>query len=67
MEKMEIEKFEKNLCVGEAYDLIHVLVGHSIRQTAERWQHSYSTISKVVHEVADIFDSLGHLLQGVPK
>jgi hypothetical protein len=34
---------------------IHILVGHSVRQTAERWQHSTSTISTVVHEIAACF------------
>lgn len=31
---------------------IHVIFGHSVRQTAERYQHSYSTISSVIHEVS---------------
>ena len=30
---------------------VHVLIGHTNRQTAERWQHSWSTISLIVHEV----------------
>ena len=34
---------------------IHVLIGHSNRQTAERWQHSGSTISLIIHEVSDAF------------
>ena len=36
---------------------IHILVGHSNRQTAGRWQHSGRTISIVVHEVAAAFIS----------
>ena len=34
---------------------IHVLIGHSNRQIAERWQHSGSTISLIIHEVSDAF------------
>jgi hypothetical protein len=32
-----------------------VLVGHSNRQTAERWQHSGSTISLIIHEILESF------------
>ena len=34
---------------------IHVLIGHTNRQTAERWQHSGSTISVIIHEVSEAF------------
>ncbi len=34
---------------------VHILVGHSVRATAERWQHSLSTISLVIHEVCGCF------------
>ena len=37
---------------------IHSIVGFSVRQIAERWQHSSSTISTVIHEVAQCFMSL---------
>ena len=31
--------------------LIHVLIGHSLFQTASRFQHSKETIHKIVYEV----------------
>lgn len=46
----------KRICEGQKLAiLIHTLVGHSIRQTSERWQHSASTISLIVHEVCNCF------------
>jgi hypothetical protein len=33
---------------------IHVIVGFSIRQCSERWQHSSESIHKVIYEVADV-------------
>jgi len=41
---------------------LHTLVGFSSRQTADRFQHSAETISRVVHEVAESFCSLGDSL-----
>ena len=38
--------------------LIHVLPGHTNRETAERWQHSGTTISEIVHEVSICLDSI---------
>ena len=35
--------------------LIHVLCGHTLRFVADRFQHSLSTISLIIHEVADYF------------
>ena len=34
---------------------IHALVGYSVRQNAERWQHSAESISRVIHEVGNCF------------
>ena len=46
---------------------IHVLVGQSNRQIAERWQHSGSTVSLTLHEVAhSILLCKQHFFQ-VPK
>jgi len=33
--------------------LIHALTGHSNRESAERWQHSGSSISAIIHEVVE--------------
>ena len=41
---------------------LYVLKGNNIREAANQFQHSSSTMSKYIHEVADIFDSVGHLL-----
>jgi hypothetical protein len=58
----------KLICSGEKIlILIHVLAGHSIRQTAHRWQHSLSTISVTVHEVANCFMKLKNVLFIAPK
>lgn len=46
---------------------IHVLIGHTNRQTAERWQHSGSTISLIIHEVSESFRKCSHLLLVCPK
>lgn len=44
------------ICVGEKLMiLMQVLVGLSLRQIAERFQHSISTISIIVHEVCNAF------------
>ena len=41
------------ICAGQKLMIfIHILVRHSNRQTAGRWQHSGRTISIVIHEVA---------------
>lgn len=45
---------------------IHVLIGHSNRQTAERWQHSGSTISLIIHEVSDAFRYCSALIFVLP-
>ena len=49
--RMEKESF-KIFAVQKKMIFIHIVVGHSNRQTAGRWQHSGRTISIVVHEVA---------------
>ena len=42
------------ICVGQKIMiLLHVIRGYTIRETMERWQHSGSTISKVVHEASE--------------
>ena len=41
---------------------IHVLRGHSYRQTKRRWQHSTATIHAVIRQVADAFMCIQHLL-----
>ena len=46
---------------------IHALVGFSNRQLAERWQHSGSTISIVLHDVAESLILVKHLFFQVPK
>ena len=46
---------------------IHVLIGHTNRQTAERWQHSGSTISTIIHEVTESFRTCCHLILVRPK
>ena len=40
------------ICSGQILlILLHVLHGYTNRETAERWQHSGTTISDIVHEV----------------
>ena len=47
-----LKDFEK-LCAGEKMMIfLQVLKGHSIRNIAERFQHSYSIISIAVHQVS---------------
>ena len=46
---------------------IHVLVGQSNRQISERWQHSGSTVSLALHEVADSILSCKQQFFQVPK
>ena len=46
---------------------IHALVGFSNRQIAERWQHSGSTISIAVHDVAESMLLCQNLFFPVPK
>ena len=47
------------ICSGQKLMiLIHVLRGHTNRETAERWQHSGATISEIVHEVSIYLDSI---------
>jgi hypothetical protein len=42
----------KRMVAGEKIMIfIHTLVGFSLHQTGERWQHSMETISRVVHDV----------------
>ena len=54
--RMEKESF-KIFAVQKKMIFIHIVVGHSNRQTAGRWQYSGRTISIVVHEVAAAFMS----------
>jgi DDE superfamily endonuclease len=45
------------ICCGQKLMiLLHVLRGHTNRETAERWQHSGATISEIVHEVSYYLD-----------
>ena len=47
------------ICSGQKLMiLIHVLRGHTNRETAERWQHSGATISEIVHEVSICLDNI---------
>lgn len=41
---------------------IYVLIGHTNRQTAERWQHSGSTVSIIIHEVSEAFKMCSSLI-----
>ena len=51
------------ICAGQKLMiLIYVLRGHTNRETAERWQHSGSTISELVHEVSDCLIRVQHLI-----
>ena len=50
-EREEGLKRSFKICAGQKM-MIFILVGHSNRQAAGRWQHSGRTISIVVHEVA---------------
>ena len=56
-------KDSKYISTGEKLLIfILVLVGHTNRSINERWQHSGSTISLVVHEVATVMLSCQHLI-----
>jgi DDE superfamily endonuclease len=47
------------ICCGQKIMiLLHVLRGYTNREIAERWQHSGSTISDIVHEVAHCLDNI---------
>jgi len=50
------------ICSGQKVMIfIQALIGHSNRQSAERWQHSGSTISVILHEVVDsLYRCLGN-------
>lgn len=49
------------ICSGQKLMiLLHVLRGHTNRETAERWQHSGATISDIVHEVSHCLDNIKH-------
>jgi DNA-directed RNA polymerase specialized sigma24 family protein len=53
---------DSELCTGEKIMiLLHVLRGYTNRETAERWQHSGSTISEAVHEVSHYLDNINLL------
>jgi hypothetical protein len=52
---------------GKFLIFIHALVGFSNRQIAERWQHSGSTISIVLHDVEESLLLEKHLFFQVPK
>jgi hypothetical protein len=44
----------RNISIGEKVMIfMNLLIGHSNRSIAERWQHSPSTISAVLHQVID--------------
>jgi DDE superfamily endonuclease len=58
----------KTINIGQKIMIfIHVLIGHTNRQTAERWQHSGSTISLIIHEVSESFRACSHLILVRPK
>lgn len=47
------------ICSGQKIMiLLHVLRGYTNRETAERWQHSGSTISDTVHEVSHCLNNI---------
>jgi hypothetical protein len=51
------------ICAGQKLMiLLFVMRGHTNRETAERWQHSGSTISEVVHEVSACLADIKHLI-----
>lgn len=61
-------KNSKYLSTGEKLLIfILILVGHTNRSANERWQHSGSTISLVVHEVATVMIRCKHKLFIPPK
>ena len=41
---------------------IHLLIGHTNRQAAERWQHSGSIISVIIHEISEAFRKCSDLI-----
>jgi hypothetical protein len=43
--------------------LLHVIRGYTIRETMERWQHSGSTISNVVHEASELLNCRALIFQ----
>ena len=48
-----------SICEGQKLMIfIATLTGISNRVTAERWQHSGSTVSLIVHDVADAFNNM---------
>ena len=56
------------ISVGEKVMIfIHVLLGFTNRQTAERWQHSGSTISIIIHEVSEAFRRCSNHILVRPK
>ena len=53
----------ENICAGQRLMIyISVLKGSSNRATSEIWQHSGSTISEIVNQVATCFEKVQHLL-----
>lgn len=51
------------ICAGQKLMiLVHVLRGHTNRETAERWQHSGATISAIAHEVSNCLTAVKHLI-----
>ena len=54
-------------CFEKVLIYIHVVVGHSLRQTAERFQHSSATISKCIHEVANALMTVKDSMFVMPK
>lgn len=57
-----------SICEGQKLMIfISALTGISNRVTAERWQHSGSTISLIVHEVAECFSNCKEILFVKPK
>lgn len=49
-------------CEQKLFILVDALVGLSVRQIGEKWQHSTSTISTCLHEIVACFISLRHKL-----
>jgi len=55
------------MCGGKVNDTVDGIESrNSIRQVAERWQHSLSTVSKIVHEVVSCLMKLEKMLLANP-
>ena len=49
-----LQKKHVEICAGQKILIfIFILTGHTQRDTSHRWQHSLSTISSIIHDVAE--------------